>query len=80
MYTAGLGGTDLQSQQRQSDLSEFKARLVCRVSFRIARTIQKDPVSKKKKKKKNTHLLIMKQTKGCEMARLVKALAAILAT
>jgi hypothetical protein len=36
-------------------ISEFKASLVYRVSSRIARAIQRNPVSKKKKKKeKNT--------------------------
>jgi hypothetical protein len=35
-------------------ISEFEASLVYRVSFRTARTIQKNPVSKKKKEKKKT--------------------------
>jgi hypothetical protein len=33
-------------------ISEFKARLVYRVSSRTARATQRNPVSKKKKKKK----------------------------
>jgi hypothetical protein len=33
-------------------ISEFKASLVYRVSSRTARTIERNPVSKKKKKKK----------------------------
>jgi hypothetical protein len=37
---------------RERQISEFEASLVYQVSSRIARTIQKNPVSKKKKKKK----------------------------
>jgi hypothetical protein len=36
--------------QSWADLSEFKASLVYRVSFRTARTIQRNPVSKSKNK------------------------------
>ena len=35
-------------RQRQMDLCEFEASLVCRASFRIARATQRNPVS-------NTH-------------------------
>jgi hypothetical protein len=41
-------------RQRQVDFCEFKASLVYRVSSRIARATQKNPVSKKKKKSKQT--------------------------
>jgi hypothetical protein len=34
------------------ELCEFQASLVCRVSSRTARGLQRNPVSKKKKKKK----------------------------
>jgi hypothetical protein len=37
---------------RSRQISEFEASLVYRVSFRTARAIQRNPVSKKKKKKK----------------------------
>jgi hypothetical protein len=37
---------------RGRQISEFKASLVYRVSSRTARTIQRNPSSKKKKKKK----------------------------
>ena len=39
-------------KQRQLDLYEFEASLVCIVSSRTARTLYKGPVLKKKKKKK----------------------------
>jgi hypothetical protein len=35
-------------RQRQADLFEFKASLVYRVSFRITRAAQRNPVSKNK--------------------------------
>ena len=41
-------------RQRQEYLCEFEANLVDRVSYRIARDIQRNPVSKNQKKKKNT--------------------------
>jgi hypothetical protein len=37
----------------QADLCEFEASLVYRVSSKIARATQRNPVSKKKKKKKS---------------------------
>jgi hypothetical protein len=40
-----LGGRDRQ-------ISEFKANLVYRVSFKTARATQRNPVSKERKKKK----------------------------
>jgi hypothetical protein len=37
-------------RQRQADLSEFKASLVCRVSSRIAKATKRTPVLKNKNK------------------------------
>jgi hypothetical protein len=41
-----------KTQLRGRRISEFKANLVYRVSSRIARATQRNPLSKKKKKKK----------------------------
>jgi hypothetical protein len=52
----GGGGTHLYSQHlgnRGRWISEFKASLVYRVSSRIARAIQRNPVSKNKQTNKN---------------------------
>jgi hypothetical protein len=38
---------------RDRQISEFKASLVCKVSSRAARAIQRNPVSKKTKPKQN---------------------------
>jgi hypothetical protein len=42
----------LRGRGRGRRISEFEASLVYRVSSRTARTIQRNPVSKKKKRKK----------------------------
>jgi hypothetical protein len=52
---AGRGGAHLYSQYlggRGRRISEFEASLVYRASSRIARTTQRNPVSKNQKKKK----------------------------
>jgi hypothetical protein len=55
----GRGGTCLWSQHlggRGRRISEFEASLVYKVSSRTARTIQRNPVSKKNQKKKRKRL------------------------
>ena len=50
---AGRGGTYLYSQHSGGSgrqISEFKASLVYKVSFRTVRAIQRNPVSEKNKK------------------------------
>jgi hypothetical protein len=42
-----------EAEQRQADLYEFEASLVCRVSSRIARATHTNPVLKKRKTKQN---------------------------
>jgi hypothetical protein len=44
-------------RQRQADF-EFEASLVYKVSSRIARAIQRNPVQKKKKKKKKKTIML----------------------
>jgi hypothetical protein len=54
-FLARRGGARLQSQHlggRGRRISEFEASLVYQVSFRTARAIQRNPVSKKTKNKK----------------------------
>jgi hypothetical protein len=47
-------------------ISEFEASLVCKVSSRTARAIQRNPVSKKKKKKKR----VLQQVPGLLLLKL----------
>jgi hypothetical protein len=56
MAAQGGGGARLESQHwggRGRRISEFEASLVYKVSSRIARAIQRNPVSKKTNKQKN---------------------------
>ena len=69
-----MGGRGRQS-------SEFKASLAYRVSFRTARVIQKNPVSKNKKQKTNKkQIIIVKYKEGAQCTALMElseALASI---
>jgi hypothetical protein len=57
----------LEGRGRQ--ISEFKASLVYRVSYRTARTIQRNPVSKKKGKEKKRKEKKRKEKKRKEKKR-----------
>jgi hypothetical protein len=48
---------------RGRQISEFKASLVYRVSSRIARAIQRNPVSEKKKEKRKKKYTLVKKEK-----------------
>jgi hypothetical protein len=56
-FLPGSGGAHLESQHpggRGRQISEFKASLVCRVSYRTARATQRKHVSKNKTKQNKT--------------------------
>jgi hypothetical protein len=56
--SAGCGGARLESQHsggRGRQISEFEASLVCKVSSRTARAIQRNPVSKNQNKTKQNN-------------------------